>query len=307
VNDAVVGFRRSITGLFQSVWNRVNRIHAAIEATWLVRGFRLAEAGDAATIIAFNALVALVPTVLLVATVAGLVLKQEQVLRMATTTTVWALPPSDARDALDGLLRVRRQSTWLGVASAMSFAWIGTSFVSSIASGMNRIYGVRDRHFVHRRLRGFAIVVIFAGLFATAAVAAAVPTLFVQRGVGLYFRTWALASWHGQLLSYVLALFASLILFGLIHRVIPNAGLGMGDIWPGTLVGAVLFVLITQAFPLYLRLVGSGNRYGAVFGLIWLLVTWFYVLAHILLFSTYVNATYMRHRARKRRPLITAN
>ncbi len=300
-NAGEIEFKHAAFRIARSVWDRGNRWHAAVEETWLVRGFRRADASDSATIIAFNALVSLVPTVLLVAAVAGTFLKQEQVLQTATMTTVWALPPSGARDALNGLLQVRRDSTWFGVASVLSFSWIGTTFVGAIAHGMNRTYGVPNRHFVHRRLRGFVVVVIFAGLFATAAIAAAAPTLFVKKGVGVYFRTWLLAEWRGQLASYALALIISLIMFGLMHRLIPSAGQTAGDIWPGTIVGAVLFVVMTQAFPLYLRLAGGGNRYGAVFGLIWLLVTWFYVLAHVLLFSTYVNVTCMRHRVQKRR------
>jgi len=49
-------------------------------------------------------------------------------------------------------------------------------------------------------------------------------------------------------------------------------------------------------------LLGGFNRYGAAFGLLSLLVAWFWVLAHLLLFGTYINATYQRHRrARMRR------
>lgn len=292
------GFRATLAHPLRTGWTLANRAHARIEATWFVRGYRLAEAGDIATVIAFNALVALVPTVLLVAAIAGIFLRQDQVLKTATMTSVWALPPSGARDALDALLRVRRDSTFLGIASVIGFAWIGTTFVGAIARGMNRIYGVPNRRFVHQRVRAFVVVVAFAALFATATMAAAVPTLFIQRGLGTYFRTWMLASWHGQLVSYSLAMVAALLLFAFLHRVVPNARQCARDIWPGTIVGAMLFVAMTQAFPIYLRLVGGGNKYGAVFGLIWLLVTWFYLLAHVLLFSTYTNATYMLHRRR---------
>jgi uncharacterized BrkB/YihY/UPF0761 family membrane protein len=94
--------------------------------------------------------------------------------------------------------------------------------------------------------------------------------------------------------------FAATVLFGVVHRAIPNAGQRLGDVWPGTLVGAALFVVLSQAFPLSLRLFGQANRFGAVFGLIWLLVTWFSALTHALLFSTYVNATHLRRRSARR-------
>jgi uncharacterized BrkB/YihY/UPF0761 family membrane protein len=61
-------------------------------------------------------------------------------------------------------------------------------------------------------------------------------------------------------------------------------------------VAGGLFVALGQAFPLYLRLTGGVNRYGAAFGLLTLLLAWFAVLAHLLLFGCYVNVTYRRRR-----------
>jgi uncharacterized BrkB/YihY/UPF0761 family membrane protein len=107
------------------------------------------------------------------------------------------------------------------------------------------------------------------------------------------------AGWY-QVLGYALAFLPTVGLFGMLYRVVPNAGQRLADIWPGTLTAAGLFVLMAQVFPIYLRLLGGANRYGAAFGLLTLLVAWFFVLAHVLLFATYVNATYQRHRRRTR-------
>jgi uncharacterized BrkB/YihY/UPF0761 family membrane protein len=48
-------------------------------------------------------------------------------------------------------------------------------------------------------------------------------------------------------------------------------------------------------------MLGGANRYGVVLGLVSLLVAWFLVLAHVMLFGTYVNATWQRHRRRRLR------
>ena len=98
---------------------------------------------------------------------------------------------------------------------------------------------------------------------------------------------------------YVVALLAAVSLFLVLYRVVPNAGQRLRDVWPGSLTAAVLFVTMAQAFPIYLRLAGQYNRLGAGFGFVSLLVGWFYVLAHVLLFGTYVNATYQAKRRRR--------
>ena len=280
----------------ETLWRRLCQAHARFESTWPVHGFQSTEAGDIAAIIAFRGLVALVPTILLVVGVAGFFLRGDRVLQTAILATLWALPSSGAREGLDAVLTARRDSAWFGITSALGFAWIGASFISTLARGMNRVYGVPNRHFVHQRARGFAVVVVFGALFAFITIAASLPTLFIGREHNVYFATWTLATSRGQLVSYGLALAASVVLFGVIHRILPNAGQRIADVWPGTLVGAVLFLILTQAFPLYLRLTERVNIYGAVFGVVWLLVTWFHALAHVLLFSTYVNATHKRRR-----------
>ena len=263
---------------------------------WMIRGYQAANASDLAAAVAFNALAALVPTSLLLVSVAGLFLQSDRVLVTAIYASVWALPPAEAQDALKVVLTARQNSGWFGAASLLGFAWIGTNVVSCLARSMNRVYAVPNCGFVCERQRGFFVVVVFAALFLLASLAATVPTLFVRRDVGLYFETWSISSSRVQVVSYGVALAAALALFAVIYRVVPNAGQRLADVWPGALTAALLFVAMTQVFPLYLRVVGGGNRFGAGFGFVSLLIAWFYALAHVLLFGTHVNATYQRRR-----------
>lgn len=266
---------------------------------WMIRGYNEVNAGDLAAAVAFNAMVALGPSFLMLIFVGGLFLKQDDVLRTAIFVSVWAVPGADSRDAIDGVLNARRNSYWFGIASLLGFAYVGTNFVTCLARSMNRIYRVKSRRFVCERLVNVAVTVVFAILFVLAASAATIPTLFVQQSLPVYFETWALAEGRAQLFGYGLAVVAALALFVMIYRIVPNAGQRLLDVWPGTLTAALLFVGIVQAFPIYLRVIGGFNRYGQFFGFVSLLVAWFYLLAHVVLFGTYINASYQRHRRRR--------
>lgn len=268
---------------------------------WLYCGYQEANAGDAAAAIAYHALIALVPTFLLLVSVAGFFLQRADVLEAAIFTTVWALPFKEARDTLQALLEVRRNSGWFGLVSLVGFAWIGMGFVNGLTRGINRVYGVQGRHFLYERLRAFVIVVLFAVLFLIATLALALPSLFVGRDLGFYFQSWHLASREGQASSYVIGFLAAGLLFLVLYRILPNARQTLADVWPGTLVAAILFLALAQAFPIYLRYVTQTNRLAVVFGISTLVVLWFYLLAHVLLFGAYVNATYQRHRRRAAR------
>jgi membrane protein len=267
-------------------------------AMWMIRGYQQANAGDLAAAVAFNAMVALIPTFLLSLAVAGLFLRLDQVLISTVYASFWGLPSGAAGDALSAALTARRSSSWLGALSLAGFAWTGAGFVGCLARSMNRIYGVPGCGYMCEKRRGFFVIIAFAALFTLALLSSTIPTLFVKQDLPAYFETWALAAGWIQVLGYVVALVATAALFGMLYRVVPNAGQGLRDVWPGTLTAAGLFVVMAQVFPLYFRVIGGTNRYGAVFGLLSLLVAWFYVLSHVLLFGTYVNATHQRRRRR---------
>jgi YihY family inner membrane protein len=263
---------------------------------WLYCGYQEVNAGDLAAAIAYHALIALVPIFLGVVSLAGFFLQRQDVLQTAIFAAVWALPFEEARQTLEALLGARQNRGWFGLLSLVGFFLVAVGFVNGLARGMNRVYGVPNRHFIHQRLRSFAIVVIFAVLFVIAAFALTLPSLFVKQDVGAYFETWRLASTEGQTVSYLVGVSAAGLLFLLLYRLLPNAGQRLADVWPGSLVAAALFGALAQAFPLYIRFNPSTDRLALAFGIGTLVVLWFYVLAHALLFGTYVNATYQRHR-----------
>lgn len=268
-------------------------------ASWPVKGFREAEASNLAAIIAYNSIVALVPTVFLLISMTGLMLRQDATLAFAQRTIYWALPGREANEALQGALAARQYSGWLGALSLLGFLWIGTGFVNALEHSLNRVYGAEDCGFVCSRRRGFVVMIVFSVLFSVAAVATTLPALFIGRRLNPYFQSWKLAGGWGQIASYAIALVAAVALFWVLYRAVPTADQHWGDVWAGALVAGTLFVVVGQVFPLYLRLTDGINRFGAALGLMWLLVTWFAILAHVLLFGCYVNATHLQRRRQK--------
>lgn len=286
------GTRRPFEREIQLVWTRSWAV-----PIWLYRGFTQSNAGDLAAAIAYHALIALVPSFLLLISVAGFVFKHDDAaLHTALGATFWALPSDAARGTLESLIKAREYHGWIGTASVLGFAWAGTGFMTSLARGMNRVYGVPNRQYVHQRLRAFAVVVIFAILFQLAVVAATLPTYAIRQDFVSYFQPWLLTSEYGRFISYAVAFIAAFVLFLSLFLALPNAGQRPRDVWPGTITATLLFVAIVQVFPIYLRLFHESNQFSQIFGLGSLLVFWFYVLAHVLLFSTFVNVTWQCHR-----------
>ena len=264
--------------------------------TWMYRGFTGLGASDMAAAVAFNTLVALVPMLLLLVAISGLFLKNDTVLHQARLAIERIVPGATADEAFTAALTARSHTGWIGIISFLGLAWVGTGLISCLARSMNRIYGARSSGYINEKQRGFFVLIIFSFLFLVSSVAAILPTFFINRDLPEVFERWILATGQYQFVGYVIGFVTAVLLFFTLYRVIPNAGQRTLDVWPGTLMSAVLFMAVSQVFPLYIRLTGGGNRYGQILGFVSLLVISLLILAHTILFGAYVNASWQRHR-----------
>lgn len=264
---------------------------------WMYRGYNEANASDLAAAVAFNTLVALVPMFLLVVSMAGLFLKNDQVLEQARIVIDRLVPGgTTSEEAFTAALEARNNSGWLGLISFFGFAWVGTGFVSCLARSMNRIYGARSSGYINEKQRGFLILFLFSLLFIVSLGATIVTTFFVNQELPDVFQGWLLATGGYQVIGYIVGFAAAFALFFTLYRVIPNAGQRSLDVWPGAVTASVLFVTVTQLFPIYIRTTGGGNTYGQIFGFVSLLVASLFMMAHVILFGAYTNATWQRRR-----------
>ncbi len=274
---------------------------------WMIEGYRRVNAGDLAAALAFNAMMAIVPTILLMITIASFLLESEELYQKTVLTTRWLLPTGVGGDSVEAIVRARGQGGIFGLASLVGFAWVGSTFFACLGRTMNAIYGVPDPPPVQQRVRGFIVVVIFALLFLLAVITAIVPSVFLgvsRDELPFHLHESVLASAFYQALSYAVAVLTAMLLFGMLFRVVPNADQHVDDIFPGALVTATLFVLLVQVFPLYLRIARNLNGLESTFALLPLLLGWFYLLAHFMLFGAFINASYQgfrRRRAERRR------
>jgi membrane protein len=277
-------------------WSRLWRI-----PRWMYRGYTRVNAGDLAAAVAYHALVAMVPMFFLLVGVAGLFLRNDAVMRQAIEAINTLFPTSEgAAEAFRAALEARRNSGLISLVSLIGFAWVGTGLVSSLARGMNRIYGVPNASYVTEKQRGFVVIFLFLVFFFLAALTSILPTFLLIRDLPEVLDKLLLSTRFTQFTAYVIAFLSAALLFTVIYRIVPNVRHRMIDVLPGTAAASLLFVGLTQMFPIYIEMVGGVNRYGRLLGLISLIVAALYMLAHIMLFGAYINVTWFRYRQRRR-------
>ncbi len=289
-----------ITGLGY-VWHSTTRHASAFRRYFSLR------TNDLAAIVAFNGLIAVVPMFLLVVAIAGLLLRDDDLFRTFRKAVISIFPSQNARDALNDASASRGNVGWFGLLSLIGFSWIGTSFVATVTRAINSLYDLRGSPFVRSRIRAFVVIVGFSFLLMIAVLAGTIPTLFINAEVTPYLRdVWQVEDLFlfkavGQIISYAVSLLSAFLLFVIAYRYLPAVRQSFRDVFAGALVASVGLVVLAQVFPIYVRVyqaLPSSSSYGAAFVFVSILVTWAYLLAHVLLIGAWLNA-----RAEERRRL----
>jgi membrane protein len=96
--------------------------------------------------------------------------------------------------------------------------------------------------------------------------------------------------WYAGVAVLLVSLAISFVVSLGLYTVVPVARPRWGQVWKGSLVAAVLFVLLGQLFPLYLQVTGSFSAFGATFAFILIMLLWFYLLGQIIVIGAEVNA-----------------
>ncbi|HEY6379700.1 MAG TPA: YihY/virulence factor BrkB family protein [Candidatus Dormibacteraeota bacterium] len=272
-------------------------------------GLRYAEvdAGNWSAAIALNVLIALFPMVLTILLLVSLFLRSPDSYDAVLAQFARVLPGGVNGDAYAELYRtlnaVRSGTGLLAVLSVGGLMWTGAGLFGCIEAALGKVHGYQPRDFVRGKLVHFGMILIMfvltlVGIGSSAALALLGPVA-ESHGAGNIF-----TGTSGFLLNIVLGTLTGLLLFGMIYGVLPRGRNGLRPILPGTVLAGVGFELLTLLFPLYIRLTEGGNRYGATFGLLLVLITYCAFLAQLLMIGACLNDV-LDARPR-RRPLVTS-
>ncbi|GAC1655227.1 MAG: hypothetical protein NVS9B1_07930 [Candidatus Dormibacteraceae bacterium] len=241
-----------------------------------------------AVIIAWNFLQSLFPIVLVMAALLGVVLGLVGVGSDVVERTVVSIIPDPGAQAqvLQALGTFHQRSGVFFVIGFAGLLWSGSNLFRSMEQAFAVIYHTRQRSLVRGILVSFAMILVFtvlAGLVvASSFLLGLIDTLPLPRSL------------HNGVLAFGIQLaigaVAGFILFLVLYVVIPNRRMSWGKVWVGALVAGLLFEGLTLLFPLYIRLTGAGAAYGKTFGLLFLLMAFFYFLGLVTMIGVEINS-----------------
>ena len=243
--------------------------------------------------VAYYALFSLFPLLLGLIAILSFFLESDEIQSRLTTLTAGYLPGSEqlVSDNIDAVVRLRGA---LGLVSVVGLLWSGSAIFGAINRAVNRAWDIHtDRPMYKGKPRQMfmaaGVGVLFAISVSSATVVRTASDLAQYNVPVLTF----LVQTVGQVLLQGLSFVLVFAIFLIIYKFMPNTRTYWRYIWPGALLGAVLFELAKNMFILYLERSSFQNVYGTVTPVI-ILLLWTYVSSLILLIGAEISSEYGR-------------
>lgn len=246
-----------------------------------------------ASALAFNLITAILPILIAIVAVIGFTVGNlDPAAQQQLIANLQNLFP-DSGTFLSIAFAVLKRNAGLFTIIAILLALFGGSrlFVS-MEGYFDIIYHTRTRSLLKQNLMALVMLLIFMVLTAPMIVASSIPAVLqVILQHTLITELPAHAFFFG-LLSIVVSLAISWVLFEAVYIIVPNQRISFRDSWLGAVVAAVLLQLYLSLFPLYIThfLFSFTDKTAGTTGLLVILLFFFYYFAVILLLGAEINA-----------------
>lgn len=260
--------------------SRIQRLVGRAQKTLLLRvitAYGESQAGNYAAALAFAAFLAMFPMILGALSIIGLAIR-DPATEARFQNLVLQLFPGSAQPELQSAIRgVRQSAGWFGLVSLGGLIWSAGGIFATMEFALTQIFGTKQRHVLKKRLMGFVMMLVLV---------VALGITVAANGAAGYLSTYLPFAW---VLSFAIGALVMVALLVLLYRFVPNRTFTLREVLPGAVLAGVLIEVLALGFPLYARLAGSFNTYGAQFGLFFLLATWLYLLSQLLLLGAVYN------------------
>lgn len=250
-----------------------------------VKKFTDDQATNLAALLAWGTLSTLLPLLLGILAITGLVLRDPQRVDQVYSTLLAVLPQQAAEPVGDALEGVRKEAAApASIIGLLLLLYNGSNFFSNMASVFDQAFHVDDRNIVLKVLVSLVMLVITSALLLVSIV-----SLSIGSAIDTVVQFVAIGPLLGRVVTWSISIVSTVLLFLLVYRILPNKRQTWGQALPGALLATVLFFVILQVFPLYLKLFPPNHAY-AVFGIFLVMTFWLYLLGMVFVLGAELNA-----------------
>jgi membrane protein len=263
----------------------VNAVSGILHRYFGARGPHLAA------MLAYYALLSLFPFVFLAASLASWIGRPAETSALLRDLS-HVLPGTSAHDLARLVRSLGSNATEIGLIGGVGLLWSSLGFLSALESGLNVLYGLPNRGFLHQKLVVLGLLAAgLIGLLAGLTVVVTSQTALSQIAPGLSH----LAAWRigGGL---AISTLTTLLFLMIVYRTLPNTELTSRQVLPGALIATALLQITFEALPLYVRSV-EGLPALKAFGGAAVLLVWLYLMGNVVLLGGAITWWSARGRA----------
>jgi membrane protein len=248
--------------------------------------------GNAAKL-AYYFLLALFPLLIFLTSLIGLVLGAGTGLRHALFNYLSQVMPSSAFELIDKTMSEVSQASGAGKLSfgLLAALWAAASGVGSMMDSLNTAYDSKERRpWWKQRLVALGLTVALSVLIIGAVVVIFGGSRIAEHlGTSYGFSDAFVITW--KILQWPIALAFMLLAFALIYYLAPDVRKHKWEwITPGSVIGIVLWLLVSFAFKGYLHFFNSYNKTYGSLGAVIVLMLWLYLTGAAVLVGGEINA-----------------
>ena len=255
--------------------------------------------------LAYYTVFSLAPLLIIVIAIAGFVFGQ-QAAQTAVLDQVRGLVGEQGSQLLQTALQSSQHPTQGLVATVVSLAGLALGALGvfgALQDALNTIWEVAPKpglslvEQIKLRFMPLTLVLGTGFLLLVSLVVSAVLT-----GIGAYFGSLLpLPAFVFEAINFILSFVIITLLFALIFKYLPDAHIAWRDVWIGSLLTSLLFVIGKLLIGLYLGNASVGSIYGAA-GSLAVLLVWIYYSAQILFLGAEFTQVYANQYGSRIRP-----
>jgi membrane protein len=238
-----------------------------------------------AAMIAYFALLSLVPLVFLALALLGLFGRADESSYLVTELKT-VLPSASIAQIVRVVNNIQENAATLGLIGGVFLLWTSLSLFSVLESAFNIVYGKPNRSFLHGK--GVAVILMLGTLvtlFAGLVIGSIGFQLLHDAAPGVIANRWV-----AHILSLLLSTVAVFLFLLSIYYLLTNEKLSFRDVLPGAILASILLQVSFQALPIYVALsqrdeVLTLRALGAPV----ILLIWLYVMANAIVFGAEIN------------------
>jgi len=254
------------------------------------------HASQMAASIAYYAIFAVTPTLLLLIAFAGVFFETSVVQHQLIGQISQYVSPRVA-DSVAAILSSAHQSPRSGLAVLISLLVMligATGFVLALQDAFNLIWHVETKKtenniwmIVFKRAVSVLFILVMGILFIASVIASTVLSAFMQNLVTQIPSLQIIL----PIVDFIVSFLIVLVLFAGLFKFLPDVRVGWKDVWIGSLITALLFTIGKSLLGWYLGSSNATSAYGAAGSLI-ILLLWVYYSAQILFFGVEITKVY---------------